>query len=241
MINPSDYIAYVRGEKLVRSRVPEAIIICYNNKLMKHIVKQHRVKQIEGLAGELYSFTATKHKVGIIGRFGIGAPAAAIVMEELIALGTKRFITMGTSGALQKHLDLGSVIVCDKAIRDEGTSHHYIKRAKYAYGDAQLTAKLENVLQQKNIPYEKGISWTIDTPYRETIAEAKKYQKQGVLTVEMEIAALFTIAAYRGVVITSLLTISDSLAELTWTPNFHSKQTVTTLELLYELALEVLV
>ena len=131
-------------------------------------------------------------------------------------------------------------MVCEKAIRDEGTSHHYLKYSKYAYASKRLTKKIMESLEKLKQKYFVGTSWTIDAPYRETIAEAKQYQKEGVATVEMEASALFAVAQYRNVELGAIFTISDSLAELEWKPKFHLKKTKKGLEILYKVAIDVL-
>lgn len=76
-------------------------------------------------------------------------------------------------------------------------------------------------MKELNIDYIKGSTWTIDAPYRETKAEVKHYQKEGVLTVEMEAASLFAVAQYLGVEAGAILTISDYLSEDEWDLHFH--------------------
>ena len=141
---------------------------------------------------------------------------------------------------LQKNITIGGLMVCEKAIRDEGTSHHYLKHSKYAYASKDMTNKIKKSLDKFKQKYFIGTSWTIDAPYRETVAEAKQYQKEGVATVEMEASALFAVAQYRNVELGAIFTISDSLAELEWKPKFHFKKTKQGLEILYKVAVDVL-
>ncbi|HEY7415201.1 MAG TPA: nucleoside phosphorylase, partial [Ktedonobacteraceae bacterium] len=163
-------------------------------------------------------------KVGICGGFGIGAPAVITLFEELIVLGGRKFISIGTSGTLQPHVQIGNIVVCDRAVRDEGVSHHYIAPDTYAYPASALTTQLEQHLRKTEHTVTVGPSWTIDTPYRETIAEARHYQQEGVITVEMEAAALFAVAQYRGIEIAAAFVISDSLADMVWNPRFESEK-----------------
>ena len=73
----------------------------------------------------------TNNKVAVFGNFGLGSPMIATRMEELIQFGIKKFISIGEAGALQKDLKIGEIVVCNKAIRDEGVSYHYLKSSKY--------------------------------------------------------------------------------------------------------------
>jgi len=95
-------------------------------------------------------------------------------------------------------------------------------------------------MRQAGVPYRAGVSWTIDTPYRETVAEARRYQAEGVLCVEMEAAALFAVAKVRGLQVASAFTISDSLADLVWNPQFHGPPVQAGLITLYEAAVSAL-
>src|SRR5208282_6948300 len=93
--------------------------------------------------------------------------------------------------------------------------------ARLATAPAEMSATLGKALDQSGLKFRAGVSWTIDTPYRETVAEARHYQAEGVLCVEMEAAALFAVAEVRGLRLASASVISDSLADLVWSPRFH--------------------
>ena len=107
-------------------------------------------------------------------------------------------------------------MVCERAIRDEGTSSHYLPDAKYACACPELTAVLCTAMKNRGIPFRVGTSWTNDAPYRETIEELRLYRAGGIATVEMEAAALFAVGAFRRVSLTSIFAISDRLSEGGW-------------------------
>ena len=169
---------------------------------------------------DLHTFDDTGGTVGVIGGFGIGAPAATSALESLAAIGVRRFVSMGTAGALRTGLDTGDVVVCDRAVRDEGVSHHYRPPDLWAEPSPSLTARLLGCLAGADLDPTSGSAWTIDAPFRETIAEARHYADLGVAVVEMEAAALFTVARHRGVEIASAFAISDSLADGEWVTQF---------------------
>jgi purine-nucleoside phosphorylase len=93
---------------------------------------------------------------------------------------------------------------------------------------------------EAGVEFRSGMSWTIDTPYRETVAEARHYQAEGVLCVEMEAAALFAVGEVRDVRVAAAFTISDSLADLVWDPQFHGAEVEAALLDLYQAALRTL-
>ncbi|MGH2560473.1 MAG: nucleoside phosphorylase [Thermomicrobiales bacterium] len=239
--SPADFVAYKRRQGTLPSfRIPEGVIFCYQTSLYRHVLERHAVERVEPFAGEFYLLKDADCGVGFSAMFGIGAPAVTTVLEELIALGIERFVSIGTAGALAKTLKIGDVVVCERAVRDEGVSHHYLAPAKYAEASPDLTDQLERVLRKTGLAPLRGTSWTIDAPYRETVAEARHYQQEGVLTVEMEAAALFAVAQYRGVDLAAAFTISDSLADLVWEPRFGAPQTHDGLERLYQAAVDTL-
>ena len=172
------------------------------------------------------------------------APESAILLYQNglyeAAIGIERALSIGTAGALQPGLAPGEVVLCTGAVRDEGVSHHYAPSDREAVPDFALTAGLERSISAAQLPWRPGVSWTIDTPYRETAAEARHYQAAGVLCVEMEAAALFTVASYRRIPLASAFCISDSLADAEWSPQFDHPDLAHNLLALYGAAVDAL-
>lgn len=240
LITPKKYMEYLRKMKKYPSfEPPDAVILCYQRSLYEFAKKNYQVTTCDGFFPQLQFLNKTNNKIAVMGQFGIGAASAAIIMEELIAYGVKKFISMGTAGSLQTDLGIGELVLCDKAICDEGTSRHYLDIDKFSFPSVELTNNAENVLTAQKIKFKKGTSWTIDAPYRETVQEVRQYRSEGVLTVEMEASALFAVAEYRNIPIASLLTISDLLHDDEWHPEFHSSRTQVGLEKLLEMSIEI--
>ena len=240
IIQPARFLEYLKSRGAYPPfPPPDGIILCYQRRLLEYILANHQTtKPQHGLGVHLLE--ETRGRVGVLGGFGIGAPAAVTLLEEFIALGVPRFLSIGTAGALQPEIGIGDLVVCDRAIRDEGVSHHYLTPAKYALASPELTERLAASLSAGDHKFTRGTSWTIDAPYRETRAEVVRYQSEGVACVEMEAAALFAVAQYRGVELGTMFTITDSLASLEWHPEFHSERTQQGLEKLYQTALACL-
>ena len=163
-----------------------------------------------------------------------------MTLEELAAYGIRKFVNLGAAGGLQKAMKIGDIVVCERAIRDEGTSHHYLPDEKYAYASMGLTADLCASIQRKGISFIKGPSWTTDAVYRETIGEFQQYRDEGVLTVEMEASALFAVGTFRGVSVSSVFAISDILSEEGWDQGYHSDEKLDGLKQIFEAALDTL-
>ncbi len=205
---------------------PRGVIVLYQKRLVDAVLGGPGVSPFAPRGGrntaflDLHTFDDTGGTVGVIGGFGIGAPAATSALESLAAIGVRRFVSMGTAGALRPGLDTGDVVVCDRAVRDEGVSHHYLPPAQWAEPSPGLTDRFHRCLDDAGLAPTTGAAWTIDAPFRETVAEARHYAAEGVSVVEMEAAALFSVAQVRGVEVASAFAISDSLADGEWVPQF---------------------
>jgi uridine phosphorylase len=224
--------------------IPESVIIGYSNRL--HALLEARgFHNVSGYSAPWHSMwlqmESDVSRVGVVEGFGYGAPSAAIVIEELTTLGVRRFINMGWAGALPSEVDFGDVVLCTGAIRDEGVSHHYVPATRYAYPSAGLTDELRQSMLSNGDPFTEGTTWTLDAIYRETMEEALAYREEGVVTVEMEAAALFTIAEVRGVEIASLFSVGDHLlAESEWRPAPNKQLLTDGLERILDISLKVL-
>jgi len=241
LVTPRAYLAYARSRGTVpQGRPPEGLIIAYHKNLMRYVLQHHRARRVKGFFGEMFLLHETDNRVAIIGNFGIGAPGAVIHLEEFIEWGVPKFVSVGTAGGLQRDLKIGDLVLCERAIRDEGCSHHYLPPSKYAYPSPVLTDRVRAALQSRRLKFTSGTSWSIDTPYRETVSETRRYRREGVLTVEMEAAALFAVGKHRKAEVASLFSISDSLTVLPWTPKFHLRRNQAGLERIYRVAVEAL-
>jgi len=203
---------------------------------MNQALQQMAHQQCDGCFSKLFYLTDYPD-VGI-GDFGIGGPVVAAKMEEFIAWGVKQFISIGTAGSLQPKAGIGDLIVCEKAIRDEGTSHHYLPPTKYIHAPRRMTNQLQNLLKKAALPFHIGSSWTTDSFYRQTAQEVQHFQKEGVLTVEMEAAALFAVAHYHQIDLAAMFVISDTHTGLNWQPHLEDKRTHDGLNSLLKIALE---
>ena len=142
----------------------------------------------------------------------VGAPFAVLVAEQLIASDCRHIIGYSSAGAVADSLQLPCLVVPDGALRDEGTSYHYLLPSRWVHTREQLPAILARHATQCGLPVRRGLTWTTDAPYRETQSQIKHHRAEGVLTVEMEAAALMALAEARGAEIASLLHVTNSFA-----------------------------
>jgi uridine phosphorylase len=199
-----------------RAGTPGAVVLTWQARL-EELVRERRDHQEVHGAGVGSVLLRLTPDLGLA-RLPIGAPAAAIAVEELSARGTELFIGVGTAGAIGERLAAAGLVVCSAALRDEGTSHHYVPAAPFAVPDPGLTARLREALP--GAAY--GPSWTTDAPYRETAEEIAKYRAEGILTVEMEASCLFTVARHTGTAAAAAFVVSDVLHGEQWEPHFRS-------------------
>ena len=149
-------------------------------------------------------------------RSGVGAPLAGALLEEVIAMGCRSFVVCGGAGALRSEMTLGHFVVVSSAIRDEGTSYHYLPPARSIRFDDAARRVLEDVLKAHGAPFVVGPTWTTDAPYRETPGKISQRRAEGCLTVELEAAALAAVASFRGVPLAQVVYCGDDLAGDSW-------------------------
>jgi uridine phosphorylase len=147
---------------------------------------------------------------------GLGAPFAAAFLEEVIALGCRKMIFIGTCGVLADGLPRGSLIVPTSAVRDEGTSYRYLPPGREAVPSSRVVQMIANALQAKGHPHVLGKTWTTDGIYRETLPRLGRRRAEGCMAVEMEAAALFAVAQFRGAEMGMILYGADDLSGEAW-------------------------
>jgi uridine phosphorylase len=213
-------------------KVPRTVVLTWQGRLERRVRERREHEELRGPAiGAGAALLRLTPDLGLA-RLPIGAPAAAIAVEELAARGTELFIGVGTAGAIDERLAAGDLVVCSAALRDEGTSYHYAPPGPFAVPDPGLTDRLRAALP--GAVY--GPSWTTDAPYRETAEEVARYRADGIVTVEMEASCLFTVAAAVGVPAAAAFTVSDVLHGEQWAPHFSAADVLSGLWTLFEAA-----
>jgi len=151
---------------------------------------------------------------------GLGASFAAAIMEELIALGCRKFVACGSAGVLKSELQRGAIVIPSSAVRDEGTSYHYLAPSREIEVDPEVVRRLESVLQKHHINYEIGKTWTTDAFFRETKGKVSKRKSEGCIAVEMECSAFLAVSRFRDVVFGQYLAAGDDVSGDEWDPRY---------------------
>jgi uridine phosphorylase len=144
---------------------------------------------------------------------GIGSPSATIAAEELANVGVETLIRVGTTGALQADVEIGDMIVATGAAKDEGTSKRYESSTYPAVPDYDVLSALVDSAEANDEAVHVGPIATDDAFYAETDAHVSDWEAAGLLSVEMEAAALFTIARRRGMRAGAICTVDGNLVE----------------------------
>jgi purine-nucleoside phosphorylase len=142
---------------------------------------------------ELFNFTYEGIEFGIIG-CAVGASFAVLIAEELFASGCQLLISVTSSGLISSKQKTPFFVLIERAMRDEGTSYHYIPPSDFSYINSELLAMLEDTFLELTVPVSKGATWTTDAPFRETATAIEQAKSLGILAVEMEASALYAFA-----------------------------------------------
>lgn len=217
-------------------KLPKKAVVCPLSSLTKYALSQGKFKHYNC---EADIYVEEQKGFCYVTGFGVGAPAMAMALEVLIALGVKEFVLIGLAGSLQPEVLAADVVLCDGALADEGISAHYVPQ-EFLHPSAALSKKLAGVMQKNNMYHHTGPTWTTDAIFRETAQEVAHYQKKNILTVEMEASAFFAICAQKKVKAAAAFVISDELFRLKWEPHFGEKPIFQNLYALYHAAVQTL-
>ncbi len=169
---------------------------------------------------------------------GVGASLAAYSLERVIAAGCHTIVACGGAGAMRPDLKMGHhVITVAEAVRDEGTSYHYLPPARHVAADPEVVAVLSAAVLRRGLPHLSGRTWTTDGLFRETPSRVARRQTEGCLTVEMEASALLAVAAFRGVQFGQYLYAGDDVSGEVWSER-DWRQATDVRRLLVDLAAE---
>ena len=144
---------------------------------------------------------------------GVGSPSAAIAVEELAAVGVETFLRVGTTGALQADIDIGDMVIATAAAKDEGTTKRYESVAVPAVASHDVAAVLRRVAAGRDESVAVGPVVTDDAFYAEFDDYVAEWEAAGLLAVEMEAAAIFTLARRKRLAAGAICTVDGNLVE----------------------------
>ncbi|OGS49582.1 MAG: hypothetical protein A3K65_09295 [Euryarchaeota archaeon RBG_16_68_12] len=220
IVRPEHFTRYLRetlGRRPSDLKLPPWGVIVFGGDDLRTLARALRARRVPW-------YSAFVGRAGrnpaVVARSSIGAPAAAITMEEMAALGVRRFLVFGACGSLRKDLRIGDVVVPTFAVPDDGTSRRYGGPRKPRPGTV-LRDAITTACERRNVPFTLGGTWTTDAVYRESLSRARALGRKGVVAVEMEASALWAVARLRRLQAASLFVVSDELGGDDWNAGFR--------------------
>jgi len=213
--------AVIEPSRIVQPQdVPEHCLVSFFKEVIDRVAAEKQTTTVKTIQWEdgphhLQEISHKGRRLAFI-HPGVGAPVGAGILEEVIALGCRKFIVCDGCGVLEKGIAVGHLIVVSSAVRDEGVSYHYLPAAREVKANPIAVSALETALKARGLPYLAAKTWTTDAPYRETRAKVALRRQEGCVTVEMEAAALMAVAEFRNVVLGQLLYGGDDLSGEEW-------------------------
>lgn len=210
---PQALIEAVRVKRNLASvAVPEVCILEFDGDITDHLVESKAVFLWRNWAcfhTQMFALEVNGKSCGIVPRT-IGGSYAVLVAEQLLASGVRVIVGLTSAGRVSPKLQIPSLVVATAAIRDEGTSLHYLPPSRLVAAPSEPVAPLTRELKGLGLPVYEGTVWTTDAPYRETRQQLDQYGEEGVLAVEMQAASLFALAQVRHAQIAVVAHVSNA-------------------------------
>ena len=215
---PALFLDHLRSNGWTPGAVPESVICTYARFELYLSTRPDAFTANHMLGtgpGRFFLVNDTDNLVAI-NCLGIGPSATAAQVELQAELGVRRFVILGTAGAVSPELRSGDVVVPTEAVRADGTSDHYLEPGAPAVPDGDLSDAFAGHLTSTGRTVHRGPTWTTAGAFRTTAEEIEHYAGHGVLTVEEEAAALFAVAAHRSVEAAAGLVVDSTPKGSTW-------------------------
>lgn len=204
--------AAIRQKGIAEATVPACCLLDPDGDLARYLVQTGQGRKSETWPcyhSELILFQREGLELGVVG-CAVGAPYAVLVAEELFALGCCLLVSITSAGLLDEALAPPFFLLIEKALRDEGTSYHYLPPSTLACLGASLHERISDTVAAMGIG--PGISWTTDAPFRETPGRIAHAKGLGAAVVEMEAAALYAFAQARQKQVVCFAHVTNRLA-----------------------------
>jgi len=201
VFTPESLLRETRRQKSIpEGRVPDICILDPDGDIVRNLLVEKKMQPNRYWAcyhTELFDYVQDDLEFGIIG-CAVGAPFAVLIAEELFASGCRLLISITSAGQILPVRNPPYFILIDKALRDEGTSYHYLPPSRYSTLNEELLDMMKESFNKSGIHISQGATWTTDAPFRELQKAIDYCRAEGILAVEMEAAALYAFAHARG-------------------------------------------
>jgi len=198
---PEDLVAAVRQQRGKGNRsIPPLGVLEFDGDLTDKLIARGEVRRCADwpcFHTDMWLWPKDEPRCGIVART-IGGPYTVLIAEQMAVCGVKAVVGLASAGRIGRALPLPGIVVADDAVRDEGTSLHYLPASEVVGGDQALAKALTIAMEQIGLPVQRGLVWSTDAPYRETRSQIDHWASRGVLAVEMQAASLFAFGQARG-------------------------------------------
>ncbi|NLC42516.1 MAG: nucleoside phosphorylase [Erysipelothrix sp.] len=213
VINPGGIINVIDG-------FPEVVVSCFSRVTFDRILSNYNPQQIASvsfanLVIPVYKIEYRDTEIGLVNAY-VGAAGSVGMFEDLTSMGMKKLLIFGTCGVLDARIKDTSIIIPNRAVRDEGTSYHYAPATDEIDTNVGMIAMLEDYFNRHDLSYTIGKVWTTDAFYRETRSKLERRKQAGCIAVDMECSALAAFAQFRGIELIHFFYAADNLDTEVW-------------------------
>lgn len=216
VFTPENLLREARRQKnIANCKIPEVCVLDPDGDLVTYLLKTNQAKLNECWAcyhTKLYNVSGLDHEFGILG-CAVGSSFAVLIAEQLFVSGCKLLISVTSAGIINPSKNNSSFILIEQALRDEGTSYHYLPPSETSNINPDLLKRLTPYYRRSGLSIDTGDSWTTDAPYRETKSAIEDAKKLNVVCVEMEAAALYAFAKARNKNILCFAHLTNTMAQ----------------------------
>ncbi len=242
VVNPVESVrkrARLLGLKPADLKLPHQFLLSLSVGATQPMINLVRAREVPWLYRARPLYVGRRDPTGVIWA-APGSPLAAVVMEDLVACGARQFLGVGTLGAIASSIEPGDLVIPSLALRDEGTSYHYLSKSEQALPAKRVLDALVRSSEEEGVTFHVGPVWTTDAPYRETRSRIAYFRRIGVLGVEMESSAIFSIGKYRSVETGCILVAGENLNNSNPLPPFYRDELATSLTTAVKIAAKTL-
>jgi uridine phosphorylase len=215
VFEPANLLREARRQRgIPEAEIPAICVLDPDGDILRALRREQRASLSTAWAcyhTELYEFDYEGERFGIIG-CAVGASFAVLLAEQLFVSGCRFLISITSAGLIVAQGPTPYFVVIERALRDEGTSYHYLPPSEFSEANSALVDAAMVAMHDRGLSVYRGAAWTTDAPFRETAGAIERCRERGILAVEMEAAALYAFACARQQPVLCLAHVTNQMA-----------------------------
>jgi len=215
VFEPANLLREARRQRgIPEAEIPAICVLDPDGDILRALRREQRASLSTAWAcyhTELYEFDYEGERFGIIG-CAVGASFAVLLAEQLFVSGCRFLISITSAGLIVAQGPTPYFVVIERALRDEGTSYHYLPPSEFSEANSALVDAAMMAMHDRGLSVYRGAAWTTDAPFRETAGAIERCRERGILAVEMEAAALYAFACARQQPVLCLAHVTNQMA-----------------------------